>query len=91
MTKAQKTMVENYKRATATDLWQVYGTFSESKSRAMDYCKELQYQMNGFGGRICSANTFQFTYAFQYIDADGDSCLCYITKAHNKMFKLGLE
>ena len=86
MTKAQERMWENYKMATAQELHQVYGSYSAAKAEAMNYCKRLQNELGGWDGRICSANTFQFTYAFQYKDGAGDVCLCYITKSADRKF-----
>ena len=88
MKKMYEGFYENYKRATATELWEVYGTHSRAKDEAMQYCRELQYNMNGFDGRICSANTFQFTYAFQYVNESGKNCLAYITRDHNRFFEI---
>lgn len=86
MTKEQERFYESYNRATATNLYEVYGTHSRAKDEAYNYCRRLQYEMGGHDGRICSANTFQFTYAFQYEDADGDTCFCYITRDNVRKF-----
>ena len=88
MTKAQERMYESYKRATATELSEVYGRYSTAKAQAMQYCKELQSNLNGFSGRICSANTFQFSYAFRYVNESGRDCLAYITRDHNRYFEI---
>ena len=88
MTRAQGRMYDNYRHATATELYHVYGTFSKAKADAFDYCRKLQQKLDGTGGRICSANSFQFTYAFEYKDEAGDICLCYITKEHDYMFPI---
>lgn len=88
MTLYQRGLYSNYQRATATELWQVYGRHSAAKDEAMQYCRRLQSEMEGYDGRICSANTFSFTYAFRYKDADGQECLCYITKAQDRRFPL---
>ena len=79
---------ENYKRATARTLSDVYSRYSRAKENALQYCKELQYNMNGYDGRICSANTFQFTYAFQYMNESGKHCLAYITRDNNRYFEI---
>ena len=89
MTKAQAALFGTYKRATATDLWQVYGRYSRAKAEAMARCRQLQYELGGFDGRICSANSFNFSYAFLYENCDGDICLCYITKEHVRRFFIG--
>lgn len=89
MTKAQDAMYSAYKRATATDLWEVYGRFSAAKAQAMKNCRKLQEEMGGWGGRICSASAYLFSYAFLYKDGAGDVCLCYVTKSHIYQFCLG--
>ena len=88
MKKAYEGFYENYKRATATELSEVYGRYSAAKAQAMEYCKEMQHNMNGYDGRICSANTFQFTYAFKYVNESGRNCLAYITRDHNRYFEI---
>lgn len=89
MTKKQEGMLKSYKRATATDLWQVYDSWSQAKANALDYCHDLQRRLDGYDGRICSANTYQFTYAFRYVDVDtGHMCLCYCTAANDYKFAI---
>lgn len=88
MTKANKRYYNQYLNSTARELHDVYGTYSAAKAGAMAYCRELQYDMNGYDGRICSANIFQFTYAFQYVNESGKKCLAYITARHNRFFEI---
>ena len=88
MTKKQIGMLENYRSATATNLWDVYTTFSKAKRNAYDYCRRVQYEMHGTAGRICSANTYQFTYAFTYVNDNGKESLCYITPSNNYTFEI---
>ena len=85
MKKAYEGFYNQYKRATARELSDVYGRYSAAKVRAMQYCKELKYNMHG------SANTFQFTYAFQYVNESGKHCLAYITRDHNRFFEIEEE
>lgn len=89
MTKAQSAMYSAYSRATATDLWEVYGRCSSAKRAAMQNCRKLQEELDGWGGRICSASCYLFSYAFLYKDEDGDICLCYVTKSHVHQFCIG--
>lgn len=88
MNKMESALYNNYIHSTTTNLSDVYGRYSHAKEEAMNYCKRLQHEMKGFDGRICSANTYSFSYAFQYINDDGVVCLCYITKAHNRKFEI---
>lgn len=89
MTQKQLEMLNSYNRADNNgELWEVYGSFSHNKAKALNYCKELQAQRNGYDPRIPSANSFIFTYAFRFIDEDGDEALAYITPSHDRFFKI---
>ena len=81
-------LYENYKRATATELWQVYGRYSVEKIKALQECKELQYNMGGYDGRICTHSAYLFSYAFRYINESGRQCLAYITKGNKRFFEI---
>lgn len=61
MTKANMNWVASYNRATKTNLYECYNTFSRAKADAMDWCKRKMNEMNGHGMRILSYNTFGFT------------------------------
>ncbi len=80
MTKRQEQMLDNYRRASATELYEVYGRYSEKKREAFDRCRKLQATYDGWDGRICTANGWQFTYAFKFNNGYHQTCLCYITK-----------
>ena len=82
----RKQAIWNYDSAdNFGDLFDVYGTCSAAKRYAMDYCKRLQRERNGYDGRITSHNTFQFSYGFRFLE-DGIEKLMYITKAHDRVF-----
>lgn len=85
MTKKQLGMLESYRRATAEELSDVYTRWSNAKERAWDYCESLRQDLNGYDARIPSANTFQFTYAFKYVE-EGKLYLCYVTAANESRF-----
>ncbi len=86
MTKKQLGMLNSYDYAqNGGELYDVYGSFSYNKARAMEYCKNLQYERNGYGGKICSFNTFMFTYGFKYEGDDGEH-LVYITPSYDYDF-----
>lgn len=87
MTKENKQIIDSYNRATASELWEVYGRFSHAKQNAMDYCKRKQYEHHGHAGRILSANTFIFTYCFR-VDNENESYLYYITPSREKKIAL---
>lgn len=46
-------------------LHDVYTSFSRAKENAMNYCRNLCYNENGKNFHICSANTFQFSVAWE--------------------------
>ena len=89
MTQKQREMLDSYERAdNSGELYQVYGRFSSAKREALDYCKSVRAQLDGYDPRIPSANSFIFTYAFRYIDEDGDEALAYITPNYDRFFKI---
>ena len=92
MTKKQEQLFNNYARALRnrkTELHEVYGKFSAEKAKAMEFCKNLQYRLNGYDATIVSANSFIFTYAFTYYDELLKSVmLCYITPDNTYQFKI---
>lgn len=45
-------------------LWDVYGTVSQAKQNAWDYCYNLCNRENGTNFRIISHNTFSFSVAW---------------------------
>lgn len=87
MTKKQQTMYDSYCRANTTELWQVYNNFSSAKQRGMDYCKELQYKLDGYDGRITGHSCHFFSYAFRYMVND-EEWMCYCTHANDYNFKI---
>ena len=70
----------NYNYSDMYELWDAYGRCSQSKRNAWDYCKGLMHKMNGYGLKVISANTFQFTAGFEY-EENGKKMFMYITKA----------
>lgn len=89
MNKQERRIYNAYRNAGATSLRDVYGTWSKAKENAMDYCRRTQYEQNGYNGRIISANTFQFTYAFVYeTEDDNTPWLYYITKSREITFPI---
>ena len=87
MTKKQNVMYENYKRATATKLSDVYSSFSRAKMRVYEWCCRQYIMMNGRQPRITSANTYSFTFAFQYLK-DGKNWLHVETSKNTYDFEI---
>lgn len=74
---------EQYKRATATELHDVYGRWSYQKEQAMMWCKNKMYKMGGHDLRVLSANTFQFTVGWVYTDEDTGKEMFNVETARN--------
>lgn len=88
MTKKEKVLLDNYRRASATTLQEVYTTCSTAKHQAFLDCRADLIAHNGHGGRIPSANAQFFTYAFIYQDEDGRERLRYHTHANVYDFEI---
>lgn len=78
-----KRAFEDWKKATATELWHVYGRFSQAKVNAMEYCKSLMEKHNGYGLRIVSHNLNVFTVGFLG-EIDGKEAFFYITRDYDR-------
>lgn len=70
---------EDYKRSNATSLRSVYGSYSEAKERAWNYCRDLMLEKDGHGLRVISANGWMFTAGFEF-EENGKQMFMYITK-----------
>lgn len=90
-TKKAKELINNYNNSDFldTELWHVYGTFSDAKARALNYCKNMMVDLDGHNGHIVSHNSQTFTYAFEFY-CDNVLKLAYIT-AYNNYIIDGLE
>ena len=86
MTKAQRVMLDNYRRSTARTLDDIYGNYSANKARAFRDCEWRRKQREGFDARIPTHNQQVFTYAYQFVDLDGCICLHYETAVHQYDF-----
>lgn len=78
MTKKESTLYDNWRMAVHTSLEQVYGKCSAAKWRAFRDCLEKMQEDGGENGRICSAGTSFFTFAYTY-KREGQKRLCYMT------------
>lgn len=81
-TQQAKQMILNYNNNVGinTTLNSVYEKASQNKVSAFNNCLALKEQLNGKYGCITSYNTFNFTYAFEYLNELKQLCLAYITK-----------
>lgn len=69
-------------------LWDVYGTVSQAKQNAWEYCYSLFCKENGSTNfRIISHNTFSFSVAWDIIDSEtGEFLGVRIETAQNSYF-----
>lgn len=73
-----------YLRSAATQLREVYNSWSDAKERAYQYCRNKFIELDGWNFCICSYNTFMFTVGFEYNDPEtGEHMFAYITKNHD--------
>ena len=64
-------------------LYDVYTTYSGAKARAYDRCLEEMLEDNGYDFHICSANTFQFTVAWEYVNPETGEIMTKVKTASN--------
>lgn len=85
MTKRQKQIIDNYNKATATSVEQVYNTCSFYKTRAEQMILQEMASNNGWGYKILGFNTCTFSCAYLMTNKeDGQIQIVYHT-AQNKM------
>lgn len=87
MNARERRAYEAYCNSTMYDLSDAYGRYSNAKRQAWDYCKKLCEEKNGYGLKIISRNTSQFTAGFEYI-FDEAEWFMYITKTSDTEVKL---
>lgn len=87
MTKKQKYFYEDYIRASAEKLSDVYSSYSRAKFEAFHWCVRKMYDMNGYGGRIMGHNSMTFTYGFLH-DVDGKKWLNVETRSNSYDFPI---
>lgn len=88
MTKKNLAMLENYKRATATSLHELYKSYSHAKAVAYNDCISRCVEKNGFRVRVFSANTYGFCFAFLF-EKEGKQFLHYETS--QSIYEFALE
>ena len=72
MTTKEMSMYDRYCSSSATMLCEVYRDWSSAKGYAYAHCLDRQRHYDGYDGRITSANTYIFCYAFRYMAEDGE-------------------
>lgn len=69
--------------SSAKELYQVYGSYSQAKENAMNYCKEMMKKYEGYDLRIISHNSNVFSVGFIFKD-DGKKIFAYITRDYDR-------
>ena len=68
-------------------LYQVYGSYSQAKQRAWDYCWKLCNKYNGTNFCITSYNSFSFCVAFDFLHPEtGEYMTARITPSYNHAY-----
>lgn len=78
-TQKARDLWRKFQGSTDVELWDVYGTCSQAKRNAYEYCRACEREFNSLNGVITSYNLFMFTYAFTGRGDDGKMYLIYIT------------
>ena len=86
--KTIKNAYERYINSHVSFLWECYNNYSPRKSEAMEYCKRLMHELNGWGLRIVSYNCNVFTVGFLFMNEDDEKCFAYITRDYDRYMKL---
>ena len=74
-----------YKNSRYSDnLYDCYTKPSYAKFNAMEYCKKLCNQYNGYNLKIIGYNCMQFSVGFECMQ-DNELCFVYITKSYDRI------
>ena len=89
LTKKGVELIENYcyQNCNKSELYQVYGKYSDAKQNALNYCKAMEKDLHGYKGHITTVNQNVFCYAFAFI-CDGVEKVVYITPTHDYIINL---
>ena len=71
-TKKGQQMKEQSKQWQGVELYEVYGSYSSAKARALEDCKRKCREENGTRFHITSHNTFGFSVAWDIENENGD-------------------
>ena len=69
-TKRGQNLLARAKHNEGTELYEVYGSYSSAKARAMKECKEKCSAMDGTNFHIISHNGWSFSVAWNFINPD---------------------
>ena len=88
MTKAQDRMYNNWRNATSTELWQVYGSYSTAKAESYEEIKRECQSLGGKCLRITTHSRNDYTAAYIIENEDGTKDLVYHTRTDRKQFRV---
>lgn len=74
---------ERWERSNDTELYHVYGRYSEAKISAMQYCRDMCSKFDGHFLRILRHNSMIFTVGFIFQD-DEHTYFAYITRDYDR-------
>lgn len=77
-----------YNRSHMRNIFQAYKEPSSAKINAFEYCERLCEKYNGYGLKIVSKNTFQFSVGFLFDDDNEQTYFCYITANYDRYYPL---
>ena len=85
--KTIKGAYESYKRSYDYSLDEVYGSYSNAKARAWNYCTDLMREYDGAGIKVIGHNCMTFSVGFiGYVD--GLKHFFYITRDYDRAMPL---
>ncbi len=82
-------IIRSYNNSKATQLWHVYGSYSDAKARAYERCIWTMRELSGRNLRILGASPNFFSVGFLFTNEDGIECLAYITHCDTYYIPLG--
>lgn len=89
MNKKQSQIYRAYENSRDYSLDSCYGSYSQAKARAWDYCTNLYQKHNGNGLKVISHNGFIFTAGFTFEDPEtGVMKMMYITPSYDKIWEI---
>lgn len=82
-TKKGKALLARAQYNEGTELYHVYGSISAAKMKAMERCKARCASDHGTNFHIISHNSFQFSVAWEYMNAETGELMTRIETAQN--------
>lgn len=87
MNKKDESIYNEYQRSVMYNLFDAYNNVSKKKWEAWEYCESLMKKWEGWGLKVISHNSYQFTAGFLFKDND-KLYLMYITKSYDRKIEV---